>query len=113
MDWDEFIDLLPEPHTIVVEAYTGSGGFGDTYAAATSVDRCFVDGKTKTVRIQTADAAGAEIVSATQVWCPPGTVAPPRSRVTLPGGRVAKVLESADVDDAGLDLPAHVALLLE
>ena len=113
MDWDEFIDLLPSPHTITVEAYTGAGGFGDTYADPVEVDQCFVDAKRKQVRIQTADAAGAEVVSATQVYCPPGTVAPPKSRVTLPSGVVAKVLDAAALDDAGLDLPTHVLLSLE
>lgn len=113
MDWDEFIALLPEPHTITVEAYAGAGGYGDTYAAPVTVDRCFVDAKRKRVRIQTQDAAGAEVVSSTQVYCPPGTAAPPGSRVTLPNGTVAKVLDAADLDDAGLDLPAHVALSLE
>lgn len=113
MDWDEFIDLLPVPHTVTVEAYTGESGFGTTYAAAVTLDRCFVDAKRKRVKVATQDAAGAEVVSSTQVYCPPGTAAPPGSRVTLPSGAVAKVLDAAALDDAGLDLPAHVLLSLE
>lgn len=113
MDWDEFISMLPEPHTIIVEAYAGSGAYGDTWSAPVTVDRCFVDAKRKRVRIQTQDAAGAEVVSSTQVYCPPGTVAPPSSRITLPNGTTSRVLDAAQLDDAGLDLPAHVALSLE
>ncbi|HEU0041411.1 MAG TPA: hypothetical protein VFQ15_03570 [Jiangellaceae bacterium] len=113
MDWDEFLALLPEPHTVTVEAYTGSGAYGDTFAAPVEIDRCFVDAKRKRVRIQTQDAAGAEVVSSTQVYCPPDTVAPPGSRVTLPSGAVSKVLDAAALTDAGLDLPEHVALSLE
>lgn len=114
MDWDEFVDMLPEPHTVTIEAYAGESGFGKSYAAAVTLDRCFVDTATrKRVQVQTQDAAGAEAVSSTQVYCPPGTIAPPDSRVTLPSGVTAKVLVAAELDDAGLDLPAHVLLSLE
>lgn len=113
MDWDEFITLLPEPRTITVEAYAGAGAYGPTWAAPVTVDRCVVDAKRKRVRLQTQDAAGAEVVSSTQVYCPPGTIAPPSSRVTLPNGTVSRVLDAAELDDVGLALPAHVALSLE
>lgn len=113
VDWDQFISLLPAPHTITVEAYAGSGAYGDTWSAPVVYDRCFVDARRKRVRIQTQDAAGAEVVSSTQVYGPPGMVAPPSSRVTLPNGTVSRVLDAAQLDDAGLGLPAHVALSLE
>lgn len=113
MDWDQFIALLPAPHIVTVEAYAGSGAFGDTWAAPVVYGQCFVDAKRKRVRIQTQDAAGAEVVSSTQVYGPPGMIAPPTSRVTLPNGTVSRVLDAADLTDGGLGLPAHVALALE
>lgn len=114
MDWATFIAAtLPAPHTITVEALAGSGGFGDVYGTAVDVTPCFVDHKRRRVRIQTQDAAGAEVVSSTTVYCPPGTSAPPGSKVTLPSGHVAKVLDQAVRDAAGLPLPEHVELVLE
>ncbi len=113
MDWDEVVDMLPEPHTITVEAYVGSGAYGDVYGSPVEIDRCFVDARQKRVRVSTADAAGAEVVSSAQVYCPPGTVVPPSSRVTLPSGVVTRVLDAAARTDAGLELPEHVELALE
>jgi ribulose bisphosphate carboxylase small subunit len=114
MDWAEFVEqLLPEPHTISVEPYEGSGAYGDTYGTAVEVTPCFVDHKRRLVRVQTQDAAGHEAVSSTTVFAPPGTVAPAGSRITLVDGTTSRVLVAADRDPAGADLPAHVELNLE
>lgn len=113
MDWATFVaQVLPEPHVVTIEAYEGSGAYGDVYGAATDVEPCFVDQTRRLVRVQTQDAAGAEQVSSTTVYCPPGTVAPPGSRVTH-AGRTSRVLAASVRDDAGLGLPAHVELSLE
>ncbi|ROO51075.1 hypothetical protein EDC02_5939 [Micromonospora sp. Llam0] len=112
--WAEFIDAeIPQPATITVEAFAGAGAHGPVYSAAVQVTDCVVDDTSRLVRVQTQDAAGSEKVSKTTVLCPPGTSAPAGSRVTLPSGRVTRVLVVAELDDHGLDLPSHVELSLE
>lgn len=114
MDWAQFLEEnIPQPRTITVEAYQGSGAYGDVYAAPAPVAGCVIEQTRRLVRVQTQDAAGDEAVSSTTVYAPPGTVAPARSRVTLPGGVVAKVLASSFLDAHGLDEPEHVELALE
>ena len=115
MNWDEFIAAcIPEPKTVVVQAYEGSGGMGDIYAASVDVGSCVVDDANRRIVAQTQDADGSEVVSSTTVFCPPSTVAPPGSLVTLPWtGRTATVLATSVLDDHGLDLPEHVELSLE
>lgn len=113
MTWEDFVaQVLPAPHTVTVEAYEGSGAYGDVYALPVDVGPCFVDDRRQLVRVQTTDAAGHEAVSSTTVYCPPGTVAPPGSRATW-NGRTSRVLAVSVRDDAGLGLPAHVELSLE
>jgi hypothetical protein len=65
------------------------------------------------VPVATADAAGGIVVATATVWCPPGTDLPPQSRVTLPTGRITKVLVMDTLDAHGHDIPAHVELTLE
>jgi hypothetical protein len=114
VDWATFIALcIPEPRTIQVEAYEGSGAYGDVYAAPADVALCVVDDTTRLVRVQTQDAAGAEQVSSTTVFVPPDTVAPPGSRVTI-GTRTARaVLVASYLDAHGQPLPEHWELNLE
>lgn len=114
MTWDEFIAAcIPESRTIRVQAYQGSGAYGDVHADPVDVDRCVVDDTTRVVPVQTQDTEGVTAVSGTTVFCPPGTIAPPGSLVTLPSGRTAKVLSRSDLDAHGLGLPEHVELALE
>ena len=114
MDWDAFIAAtLSVPHTVSVRAYVGAGARGDVHATAVEVPGCFVDHKRRRVRVATGDAAGAEVISSTTVYAPPGTTAAPGSLVTLPSGDVAKVLVQTVHDAAGLPLPEHVELALE
>ncbi len=114
MTWEDFVTgCIPEPRTIRIAAYQGFGAYGDVYDTPADVDRCVIDDTTRVVPVQTQDAEGTTAVSATTVFCPPGTVAPPGSLVTLPGGRTARVLATAVMDAHGLPLPEHVELALE
>ncbi len=113
MDWTEFITMIPAPAAVTVEAYTGAGAHGRTYAAAATVDGCVIEHKRQRVTTQTQDIPGAVVIASTTVRCPPGTVAPPLSRVTLPDGSVTTVLAAVAWDDHGLGLPSHVELLCE
>lgn len=112
--WLEFVAAeIPQPATITVEAYAGSGAHGPVYSSAVQVTDCVVDDTTRLVRVQTQDAAGHEKASSTTVLCPPDTTAPAESRVTLASGRITRVLAVAELDDHGLGLPSHVELSLE
>lgn len=114
MNWAEFVaELIPEPETITGEAYEGSGGLGDVYAAAAEVTPCVVQAWRRRVRAQTQDAAGEEVISETTVFAPADTVLPPGSKVTLPDGRVTRVIVAGLLNASGHDLPEHVELALE
>jgi hypothetical protein len=114
MTWEEFVALhIPSPATISVEAYEGSGAYGDVYAAPVDVTPCVVEDTRRLVRVQTQDAAGAEQVSSTTVYAPLEATVPPGSRVTVPSGRVARVLAAARVEAHGLPLPEYLELSLE
>lgn len=113
MTWEEFCALhIPAPKTVTVEAYEGSGAYGDVYAAPVQVSPCVVEDTRRLVRVQTQDAAGAEQVSSTTVYAPPNTVAPPGSKVTV-GARAARVLAASYQDAHGHPLPEHWELNLE
>lgn len=114
MTWEDFVAAcIPAPHTILIEAYEGSGAYGAIYADPAPADPCVVEDTRRLVRVQTQDAAGAEQVSSTTVYAPLATVAPAGSRVTLPSGRVARVLAVSRQDAQGLPLPEHLELSLE
>lgn len=114
MNWATFCaDNIPEPKTISGEAYDGAGARGPVYAAAVSITPCVIEYARRRVPVQTADAAGAIVVATATVWCPPDTNQPPGSRITLPSGRVTKVLVMDTLDAHGHDIPEHVELVLE
>jgi hypothetical protein len=114
MNWAQFLaENIPTPHTITVEAYEGSGAYGDVYAAAVPVQGCVIEHTRRQVKVQTQDAAGGIVISSTTVYAPPDTVAPVDSRVTLPGGTVTKVLAASYLDAHGHPLPEHWDLALE
>ncbi len=101
--------VLPEPHTVDVEAYQGSGPYGDAYAAAVTVT-CFVDQKRKLIRA----ANGSQVISETTVFAPLDTDAPPRSRVTLPDGQTTIVIASTRRTAAGIaEAPEHLEIACE
>lgn len=110
MDLETWLaQVLPEPHTVSVEAYTGSGPYGDAYAAPVAVT-CFADAKRRLIRAPD----GSQVVSESTVYAPLDTVCPPRSRVTLPDGQVTLVIAAHRRDAAGLvDAPEHLEIVCE
>jgi hypothetical protein len=95
------------PHTIIIEPYTGMSATGPLYDPPVTV-RSFNADKRRLIR----GTGGDVTLSSTTSYCPPGTVAPVQSRVTV-NGRVTTVLQRLDHDGGGLPTPDHVELLLE
>lgn len=104
----DVLALLPSPMTVTIEAYAGSGPYGDTYAAAVQVS-CWVDVKRKLVRAPD----GSQVISESTVLVPLDTTAPARSRVTLPDGQQTLVITAARREAAGLPLPEHLEIACE
>lgn len=94
------------PHTACVEAYTGEAGLGPTYAAKVTI-KCLVEDKRRLVR----NALGGQVMSTTTLYCLPGAVCPPESRVTV-NGLVLTAVEVTKFDAGALPLPASVVVYL-
>jgi len=96
-------------HTISVEPYAGARGDGvETFGAPADVE-CFVEEKVRTVRAPT----GEEVVSDATAYAPLDTAAPvPRSRVTLPSGRVGRVIVVLRRDGGDLPVPSHLEIVI-
>lgn len=91
-------------HTVVIEPYLGQGGNGASYGPAVTV-RCFRDD----ARRQVLNDRGEQVISEGVCYCPPGTTAPPMSRLSgLPNGKVTYVISSKLRDGGGLPTPDHV-----
>ncbi|MEU4692467.1 hypothetical protein [Actinoplanes sp. NPDC023714] len=56
---------------------------------------------------------GPCLVKEQVIFCPPDTVAAPGARVTLPGGRAARVRNAVFMDSCGTGLPDHLQLDIE
>ncbi|MFG3438330.1 hypothetical protein ACGF0J_13895 [Nonomuraea sp. NPDC047897] len=100
--------MLPEwllRHTATIEPFQGDGAYGPVFGPAFE-SRCLVDDERRLVR----DAQGAEVVSDTTVFLPPGTTCPEGSRVTV-NGRVTTVITSFARDGGGLPTPDHVEVV--
>jgi hypothetical protein len=95
-------------HEVTIEPYLGDTSKGPKYGPPKTV-RCFIDEETRGVR----SPAGEDVTSSTTVFADPGTQAPQFSRVTLPDGRVTKVIQTANRDGGGLPTPDHVEIQLE
>lgn len=97
-------------HEVTVEPYAGTSGRGTViYGAAFAVE-CFVDEKRRLVRNP---QTGEEETSATTFYCQLDTAGiTVKSRVTLPSGRVATVLDVARRDGGGLPVPSHLEVIL-
>ncbi|MEU6778554.1 hypothetical protein ABZ912_05075 [Nonomuraea angiospora] len=100
--------MLPDwlfRHEASIEPFEGDGAYGPIYGAAVTV-KCLVDDERRLVR----DAQGAETVSDTTIFFPPGTRCPEGSRVTV-NGRVTTVIASYARDGGGLPTPDHVEVV--
>ncbi|MFC7582434.1 hypothetical protein ACFQYP_00490 [Nonomuraea antimicrobica] len=100
--------MLPDwllRHEATIEPFHGDGAYGPIYGEAVTV-KCLVDDERRLVR----DAQGAETVSDTTVFLPPGTRCPEGSRVTA-NGRVTTVIASYARDGGGLPTPDHVEVV--
>jgi len=95
-------------HEVTIAPYLGDTSKGPRYGPGV-VARCFVDEQTRGVR----SPAGEQVTSTSTVYAAPGTAAPPFSLVTLPSGRVAKVIQTLNRDGGGLPTPDHVEIQLE
>ncbi|MFB7589378.1 hypothetical protein [Streptomyces sp. NPDC056169] len=94
-------------HRVTVEPYQGVGPSGPVYGPAVEV-RCLKEDRTRLVR----SPEGDEVVSSATFYAMPGTVAPAKSRVALPGGRKTKVIAFIDADGGALGTPNHVEVQL-
>ncbi|PRX23465.1 hypothetical protein [Actinoplanes italicus] len=115
MTWEEFLASVGlTPHTVTVQAWTGSGAYGDTFAAATSLSPCYIEDVRRAVTVQTVDAYGSEHLSSTTVFAPLDPEIKPGSLVTVPWrSRPARVLAAARLTAPGLALPEHQEINLE
>lgn len=95
------------PHTVTVETKTGSGAYGDVYAAPVTV-ACWLEPKRRLVR----DKDGQEVLSSSFLSCPVTEAATfePDSKVTH-DGRTAYVIGvntfttgDTDLDHLEIDL---------
>lgn len=114
MDWEEFIsECIPNPDTIVVEAYAGASAYGPMYDLGVGVPLCVVQDGNRQVKVSTSGASGETKTSTCQVWAPPTANIPVGSRITLPSGRQTFALAVDTLTANGLDLPEHLEIALE
>lgn len=95
-------------HPVVVERLTGTGAYGDKFAAGVTY-LGFAEDKIQQVR----DTQGNEVTSTGTVAFPASVAdIPPGSRVTLPSGRKATVITFARATAGPLPTPNHLELTL-
>jgi hypothetical protein len=95
-------------HTVTVEPYLGSTSKNDSYGTAEAV-RCLFDETTK----QVTTPGGQTVTSGSNYITRPDHRPPLNSRVTLPDGRVTKVITVSRVDGGGLPVPSNTQVFLE
>jgi hypothetical protein len=95
-------------HRVRVEAYVGSSSKGDLYGPA-EVVRCLIDEKTQ----QVTSPGGQIVTSGSSYITRPDHRPPPNSRVTLPDGRVTKVITIARADGGALPVPSNTQVFLQ
>lgn len=96
-------------HTVTVETWLGTNGYGaDTFASPVTVP-CFVEGKRRLVR----NSTGAEVISETTLYTNPtsGALFAPDSRVTV-NSVTTRVIVTATLTSGSLGLPDHVVVNL-
>jgi hypothetical protein len=96
-------------HAVTVETQSGEGGLGDVYSAPVSVAG-FLDYTRQLVRT----LSGDELVSLASFYTnlDRASLFALDSRVTLPDGTIAYVLQAARRDDGGLTGLSHLEVSL-
>lgn len=95
-------------HRITIEPYEGASSTDAVYGPPQQV-RAFVNEQTRAV----VSPGGEQVTSSSTAYAAPGTKVPPLSRVTLPSGRVTKVIACLPRDGGGLATPDHVEIQLQ
>ncbi|MDX3398446.1 hypothetical protein [Streptomyces sp. ME01-18h] len=95
-------------HRITIEEYLGDSSTAPLYGPPQQV-RAFVDEQTRAV----VSPGGEQVTSSSTAYAAPGTTVPPLSRVTLPSGRITKVIACLPRDGGGLPTPDHVEIQLQ
>lgn len=96
-------------HTIQLEEHLGTDGYGrDRWGPPVPVQG-LLDDTVKEVR----GPDGSVVVSSARFLCDLDTVAPARSRGTLPSGRKALVLVTTQPDGGKLPVPSHLSIAFE
>lgn len=95
-------------HSVTVEAYLGSASKGDSYESPVTV-RCLISERTQ----QVTTPGGQEVTSGSSYIARPDHRPPPNSRVTLPDGRVTKVITIARADGGQLPVPSNTQVFLQ
>ncbi|MBE4783909.1 MULTISPECIES: hypothetical protein [Streptomyces] len=95
-------------HEITVEPPAGESSRGPLYGMPTTV-KCLLDEQTRAVRTP----GGEQVTSTSTAYAGLGENVPPLSRVTLPDGRVTKVIQTKRRDGKKLGTPNHLEIQLE
>lgn len=103
-------------HGITVETLTGSGAFGDVYAAPVALGPATGDGVLVVdKRRMVLDAGANRVISESTVYDPETghqALYAPGSRVTLADGRTARVITVSAYNDPGMGLPSSLEVAL-
>ncbi|MGW8374266.1 hypothetical protein [Streptomyces sp. ODS28] len=96
-------------HRVDVEPYLGDSAYGPRYGPRVESVPALV----AAVRKQVADKEGRQILATAQVIAGPELECPPGSRVTLPDGRAATAISTAEHTAPGLPAPACVEVMCQ
>ncbi|TFV32294.1 hypothetical protein E4K10_18205 [Streptomyces sp. T1317-0309] len=96
-------------HRITCEAYQGVGAYGARYADPQDGIPALVAEEVKLIR----DATGNQVTSTAQIYAGPDFLPPAQSRITLPDGRVTKVISIASNTAPGLPVPENTVVMCE
>jgi hypothetical protein len=108
-------DMVPESqqHTLLFEPYLGQAGSGEALYGAAFTLVGFCDQKTRKIRTpMTQTNTGDEVLAEATFYTNRGPSVPTDSRVTLPDGRVSRVLAVLDRDGGALPTPSHLEIVI-
>jgi len=108
-------EMMPESqqHTLSFEPYLGQAGSGDALYDAAFTLVGFCDSKVRKIRVpMTGTNTGDEVISEATFYTDRGPTVATDSRVTLPDGRVSRVLAVLDRDGGSLPVPSHLEIVI-